>query len=331
MKVLRLGQSLCSSSGGGAADSRFIFSVDTTIAGDSGTGKFAVPIVTGQGSNCDIDWGDGNTSTGVTVAETHTYSSAAVYTIKVSGTIKGWQFNASNEADKVNVISNWGDFEFTRSYAFNGCANMTATATDAPKTVFSNMQFTFSSCPNFNGAIGNWDMSPCTSIRGMFFQATIFNQPLNTWDTSNMTEMRDAFHGAKQFNQPLNNWDTSSVSNMSSLFRDAEDFDQDINGWDVRRVSTMANMFKDADDFDKPLNNWVITGVSNFVNFMSTKTPSTYSSANLASLYTGWGALSVVSSVGISFGTAEYDASGASGRSTLETTHSWSITDGGQA
>lgn len=332
MKILRLGQSLCSSNGGGGTETRFVFSVDTTIAGSTGTGKFEVPIVSGQGANCDIDWGDGNTNTGVTAAITHTYSSSGTYTIKIDGTLKGMQFNNGGDKLKLKEISNWGIFEFTRTSVFYGCTNMTCTATDVPKTIGANMQFTFSGCANFNGpSLGQWDMSGTNSIRDMFRGCTVFNQLLNSWDTSSVTTMRQTFRDADAYNQRMSGWDTSSVTDMFAMFRSADSFNQDVNTWDVSNVLTMDNMFRDADAFDKSLSDWDVSSVTSITNFMSTKTPSTYSSANLAALYTGWAAHTVTSSLGISFGTAEYDSSGAAGRTTLTTTYSWSITDGGQA
>ena len=148
---------------------------------------------------------------------------------------------------------------------------------------------------------------------------------------SNVTNMLQAFRNCDTFNQNISSWDTSSVTEMFSMFRGADSFNQDVESWDVSNVTRMDNMFRDAAAFDKSLADWDVSSVTSITNFMSDKTPSTYSSANLAALYTGWAAHTVTSSLGISFGTAEYDASGAAGRTTLTTTYSWSITDGGQA
>jgi len=60
---------------------------------------------------------------------------------------------------------------------------------------------------------------------------------------------------------------------------------------------------------------------------MSTKTPATFSTANLDAIYNGW--VTVQSSRTITFGTAKHSAAGTAGRGYLTGTKLWTITDGG--
>jgi hypothetical protein len=69
---------------GGGSSAEFIMLVKTDNAGTTPSDSFAIPTA-GTGYNYDVDWGDGNTSTGLTAGTTHAYASAGTYTIKISG------------------------------------------------------------------------------------------------------------------------------------------------------------------------------------------------------------------------------------------------------
>ena len=307
MKILRLGQSLCSSNGGGGSETRFVFSVDTSVAGSTGTGKFALPI-SGSGINCDVDWGDGSTDTGVTAAITHTYSSATTYTIKISGTLKGWAFNNGGDKFKMKEITNWGVLDVSVSSAFYGCNAMTCTATDAPTISTGNLQFTFRTCTQFNGNIGNWDVSGVNNMVGLFFSCSVFNQDISSWDVSNVTTFQRTFRNATAFNQDISGWNVSNATNMREMFRSATAFNQSLNSWQVQKLSDITN-------------------------FMDGKTAADYDSSKLAAIYTSWSAYTFVNTgLSINFGSIEYDASGAAGRLVLESAPNlWSVADGGEA
>jgi len=63
---------------------------------------------------------------------------------------------------------------------------------------------------------------------------------------------------------------------------------------------------------------------------MLSKTPATFSTTNLNSIYTKWSFLSVQPNINISFGTAKYTAGGSAGRLVLTSApNNWTITDGG--
>ena len=63
--------------------------------------------------NYDVDWGDGSTETGVTASEKdHTYSSAGVYTIKITpaegSTFRPLQFGATDGTTSVTKVAGLG-------------------------------------------------------------------------------------------------------------------------------------------------------------------------------------------------------------------------------
>ena len=74
------------------AAGEFIFEVETSYPGTSGVDEFTIPTI-GGGYNYDVDWGDGNTDTGVTGDITHTYSSSGTYIVTISGTFPRIYFN----------------------------------------------------------------------------------------------------------------------------------------------------------------------------------------------------------------------------------------------
>tara|TARA_R110000765_G_scaffold167891_1_gene273013 strand:+ start:470 stop:1240 length:771 start_codon:yes stop_codon:yes gene_type:complete len=187
MKVLRLGQSLCSSGGGAPAiDLDFVITVDTTIAGSSGVGVMNLASAVADAWDCDIDWGDGTSDTGVTSAPSHTYSSAAVYTIRMSGVKVYLNFGNTNDKLKITNIANWGIERVNYLGCFYGCINMTCTATDAPTMETTDIRNMFRSCYVFNGAIGNWSIAP-TNMQNCFLSASVFDQNLGDWDVSACT------------------------------------------------------------------------------------------------------------------------------------------------
>jgi surface protein len=94
-------------------------------------------------------------------------------------------------------------------------------------------------------------------------------------------------------------------------------------------------MFRGNNEFNQDIGNWNISGVTNFSNFMSGKTPSTFSTTNLDSIYNGWSTKNPKPNLNITFGSANYTISGGqAGKdiltgSTMSGGYGWTINDGG--
>lgn len=236
-----------------------------------------VPIVQDDANNYTIDFGDGTILTNQTGNASHTYSTAGIYTVSLTGTFGHIRFfGLSNILRlKLKTIEQWGSNQWSSmENAFFWCSNLIINAIDTPDlsqvTDMSNM---FGFCENLNQDISSWDVSNVTDMSGMFYVASSFNQPLNNWDVSSVTNMSSMFIGAGSFNQPLNNWDVSSVTNMSSMFWNAEFFNQPLNDWNVSNVVNMSGMFRGASSFNQPLNNWDVSNVA-YIHMMFAKTQS---------------------------------------------------------
>jgi surface protein len=269
-EALGLQGSITSPSGGGSELEReqipFEFTVDTTIAGVSGIGRFSLPLTVSEGLNAIVDWGDGSSDTitsHLAPEVTHTYSEAGVYTIKITGSLLGWSFNNGGDRLKMITILKWGILNISVTRAFMGCANLNSIATDAPLITSTNITSTFRFSPNFNGEIGNWDLSNYSgSLFGFFYGATSFNKNVGTWDISKVIGIQEVFRAASSFDQPgIANWNTSSVTNMIGVFLDAAIFNQDISSWDTSGVTDMNRMFLGARLFNRPINSWDVSKV----------------------------------------------------------------------
>jgi surface protein len=230
-----------------AAPPAFAFTVKTDNPGVSTSTQFQLPLTTSTGLNIVVDWGDATTSTitsHLDVNAKHAYPSAGTYSISITGTLPGFRFAFSGDRQKILNISNWGVLDITTNGAFDGCTNLTSSATDAPTISTTDLSSTFANAFIFNGAIGNWDVSGVNNMTAMFATATAFNNggssSIGTWNTSAVTNMFRMFRGASAFNQDISAWDVSQVSNFVQFMTgktfsdyDAANLDAIYNTWSL--------------------------------------------------------------------------------------------------
>jgi trimeric autotransporter adhesin len=138
--------------GASPAPAAFAFTAKTDNTGVSTSTQFQLPLTTSTGLNIVVDWGDATTSTitsHLDAAVTHTYASAGTYSISITGTLPGFQFAFSGDRQKILNISNWGVLDITTNSAFNGCTNLTCSATDAPTISTTDLSRNFCKCLYF--------------------------------------------------------------------------------------------------------------------------------------------------------------------------------------
>jgi hypothetical protein len=199
----------------------FAFTAKTDNTGVSNPIRFQLPLTTSTGLNIVVDWGDATTSTitnHLDAAVTHTYASAGTYSISITGTLPGFQFNNAGDKLKILNISNWGVLDITTNRAFDGCTNLTCSATDAPTITTTDLSNTFNNATSFNGAIGNWDTSGVNIMEGMFASATAFDQNLGSWDVSQVGNFKKFMLGKTPA--------TFSTFNLDAIY----------NGWSASGV-----------------------------------------------------------------------------------------------
>jgi surface protein len=265
----------------------------TDNTGTSTDTQITLPLVSTGTYDFVANWGDGtsDTITAYDQAEvTHTYSTAGTYTVKIYGTIEGWQFDDGGDKLKLTNISQFGNLDITTDAAFYGCSNMTITATDAPDisstsllnmfrdcssittlpslgnfdtSQVTNMYCMFYGCSSFNQSVSNFDTSQVTNMGYMFFGCSSFNQSVSNFDTSQVTDMRYMFFGCSSFNQSVSNFDTSQVTNMDHMFYGCSSFNQSVSNFDTSQVTNMYGMFYGCSSFNQSVSNFDTSQVTN--------------------------------------------------------------------
>ena len=262
-----------------ASAGTFDFVVQTTTANQ------AFAFQTDNASGFNIDWGDGQTQTGLsgTALRSHVYAAPGVYTNQVSGTATRIAFGGGGTTplllrDILSPIDEGVTGINSTAYMFWGAENVErftrADWFDTASTNVVNTMYMVNGMKKFNQDISGWDVSKSTSFFGMFREARAFNQDLSGWDTGNVTNMKEMFFNATAFNGNITTWDVGKVNDMNSTFKGASSFNQDISGWNVANVTTMQEMFNGAAAFDQDIGGWAVSNVTrtsymfyNAVNF----------------------------------------------------------------
>jgi len=223
-----------------------------------------------------VDWGDGSAPFVVNAGNhglaVHTYASAATYTIKISGPVRGWKFGTafSTYAVKMNRITQWGDFRFTETETFRGCSNMISiTANDTPRfDVSTSGNFAFFQCTKMSAInrLEDWNVNPITNMRGMFgecqalqYASSLANADISLWDVSNVSNMRGMFDNCISWNGHMFKV-RSSTNDVYAMFEFCRAFNNDgnadINNWQTQNISNFAYMFSGALNFNQNISGW---------------------------------------------------------------------------
>ena len=238
----------------------FITTWRTTAPNESIT----IPTTTidGEVYNYDVDWGDGQSTTGEIGDATHTYAVAGDYQVSISGAFPRIYFNNVGDKNKIISIDQWGTGVWTSmGSAFRGCENLAGQASDVPNlSIVADMSFMFAGKVNsgsaFNQDIGNWDVSNVINMSSMFASANSFNQNIGAWNVGNVTNMAGMFFQAGSFNQNIGGWAVTKVTSMAEMFRQASLFNQNLNAWNVELVTNMRLMFSYAGSFNGNISAW---------------------------------------------------------------------------
>jgi len=224
-----------------------------------------------------INWGDGNFSANTYSNRTHTYASSGTYTITITGTIEGWNFNnyATAYRSRILEIISWGTLRSENNSnqdMFRQCSNLKLTGvTDTPDLVgITSLGYMFRSCSSLTTVnnMNSWDVSSVTDMSNMFDLASSFNQNIGSWDVSSVTNMSSMFWGTS-FNQNIGSWNVSSVTNMELMFYNVISFNQNIGSWNVSSVTNMRSMFDGTSSFNQNIGSWNVSSVTNMNSMFS--------------------------------------------------------------
>ena len=320
----------------------FVSVWDTRLisSGSSASNQVRLPLHSSGDYNFIVDWGDGTNSVFTSFDENeiiHSYSIEGLYTITISGVIKGFSFYNSYDKLKFLEILSFGEMEWYSSntestnYFFYGCSNLTLeNVSDIPKNIVS-VNGIFRGCSSIVtvNRMNEWDVSQCTNFTTMLWQATNFNQDISNWDVSNVTHFYGAFLQCRYFNQPIGNWNLSSVVSLHQMFFGATNFNQDISSWNVSNATSLRQMFDGATKFNQDVSDWDVSNATSLFYFMYGV--SNYNPAYLDNIYNKWSLLSVQPNLlNVHFGSNKYTAAGQSGKDILTSApNNWEILDGG--
>ncbi|MCF8294852.1 MAG: BspA family leucine-rich repeat surface protein [Bacteroidales bacterium] len=184
----------------------------------------------------------------------------------------------------------------------------------------------FGYCTAFNQSLSAWDVSSVTNLAGMFVYATAFNQDISNWNVSHVEYFNEMFYHAEGFNQNIGSWVVSSATTMENMFFNAVTFNQDISSWNVGNVTNMAGMFNGATSFNQDISNWNVASVTTMADMFNgvTLTTPVYDA-----ILNDWSALSVQPNVVFNGGNSKYSSAASAARTSLISSDTWTITDGG--
>ena len=241
-------------------------------------------------NNFDIIWGDGNSNTSLSGNGLIAHTYAGEGVYNVS--VKGY----------TNRIMFFDQFFTGKQNMLVDILTNVSNGVSGINSTYRMFEYTsnFGKTPLTEPAFFD-DVSGDVTYMAQMFMTSQFNQSISNWNVSSVTDMGSMFW-VSQFNQPIPDWDVSSVTDMNGMFAESQ-FNQDIGSWNVSSVTDMEGMFSNAQ----------------------------LSVTNYDSLLTGWASLSPALSDSEAFdaGSSQY-CTGLAGKIILNTTHSWTITDGGK-
>ena len=205
-------------------DPAFSIRVKTDNTGTSGSNQFTLPLTTGT-YDYTVDWGDGVVESYTSSAnQTHTYSSAGTYDIRITGTFPRIFFNNAGDRQKLLAILNWGDVGFTSfQNAFFGCLN-NSSLPDGSLTGAESVT-DFSNCFRANSLTsipsGLLDNTPNVTNFSNCFRANFLpTLPAGLFDnTPNVTDFSSCFQQIGLTSLPAGLFDNApNVTNFSNCF-----------------------------------------------------------------------------------------------------------------
>ena len=316
----------------------FVSTWDTTQAG-SASDTVVLPLLSGGTYSGTIDWGDSSTSSLSYGNRSHTYASGGTYTITISGTIEGWQFNNTGDKAKITDVSNFGDLTITTINAFLGCTNMTISATDAPiiaTTNLTNFMANCSSVTTFEG-VALMNTGSVTSFLNAFAGMTNFNQNMNGLDISSATSVSKMLKANPNFNNDGTSLDWSNTNNLNMReFMENTPYNGTIDFGQT--VTDLGLTLYNNDAFDTSLAGLDITSLSYAFAFMQAATG--MSTANYDATLIDWESQLQAAypsgagypyTININFGGSQFTSGGAgeTAKNSLVTNFGWTISDGG--
>jgi len=247
--------------GGAAGNPDFVATWNVASDGDSIT----LPLRPAGTYSGTIDWGDSSSSSLSYANRTHTFATAGIYTITLSGTMVGFVFNNTGDKTKLLDVSNWGDLTLDYSRGFFGCSNFTISATDAPIVTSTSFEYFFYNCHSLGTPdLSGWDVSTATAFNHAF-RANGLNPIIDGWIHSGVTNVAQMFNGNSAWNRSLDGQDFSGVTTAYEMMRSCTSFNSSVANLSFGTNCNLYGMMQSCTKFTGTgLDSWDTSNVAGF-------------------------------------------------------------------
>lgn len=269
----------------------FEMTVDTTLLFGTGSNSDQYASYFSGFGGFDLNWGDGVTQASPARGTIHTYPSAGVYTVRISGEF-GMDGQTGQDIDrrKPTSVIRWGNttlirrgWEFytnwnsaggtmrfvkfendtTLELTFSSCNALNQGFNDLPITSAQSFSMTswFTSVPWVSADFSSWDVQ---NVKGIALKGSVVTYGISGWDTGSFTSF--AVNNNLNFNEDLSAWDVSSLKSIS--FQGCEGFNGSLSGW-TPSLTSIANCFNNCKSFNQSVDAWDVSGCTNFQGIFS--------------------------------------------------------------
>lgn len=189
--------------------------------------------VQGDGLNVTINWGDGATTQTSEAFPKHTYATAGVYDITITGTCPVFGYTEINTPSTTSEyysftqyltgVKQFGELSATR-YGFSKCSKLQYVSGDATENTFANV----------------------TNMSNMFYGCSILkSMDLSNFDTSNVTEFSSMFFNCRMLKEiDLKSFNTSKAERMGYMFLSCTFLENvDLSSFDTKNTKIFLGMF----------------------------------------------------------------------------------------
>ncbi|MBK8184802.1 MAG: hypothetical protein IPK63_18745 [Candidatus Competibacteraceae bacterium] len=242
---------------GAAINPNFVFTIDTTKAGVTGSSAFRIPMVSGSVYDFNVDWGDAsneNVSGSALTAKDHTYSSPGIYIITISGTFPRIFFNDAGDKLKVLSTQNLGAVGWTSfAFAFLGCSNQTTVEGDVDWGVVTDCQSAWS-----GNNLTSWAVELPTGLTNC--QSAWYGNNLTSWTIELPPGLTNCSYAWRDNN--LTSWTVELPTGLTNCIYAWRD--NNLTSWTVELPTGLTNCIYAWRDNN--LTSWTVelpTGLTN--------------------------------------------------------------------
>jgi hypothetical protein len=314
--------------GSGEPDLAFSIRVKTDNTGSSGSNQFTLPITTGT-YDYNVDWGDGTNDNYATSSnQTHTYSSAGTYDLRITGTFPRIFFAGTGDRLKILKVLNWGSvgFSATQTAAFSGCSNLSELAGDASWTdSVTTAGEMFDACSSLTTLPTSMTFSSVQYGFRMFRSCTSITSLPSGMVLGALTNGNSMFAGCTALTSLPSGMVLGALTDGSSMFTSSTSLTSLPSSLTLASLQNGFRMFRFSNFTDLPAGITLSALTSGGSMF---GTSSAFPTARYSQLLIDIESLNPNNGVTLTAGISKFNAAGQTAKNAL-IARGWSISDGG--